>query len=81
MKALNLKATHKSVKDYNAEISNLTELGVSHECAVSPAFASLIRHCASQFDQTLIEKYALKTNAHSIIVDGALVDTFSLVHG
>ena len=81
MKTLNLKANHKSVRDYYAKISNLTELGVSHEGAVSPAFASLIRHCASQFNQTLIEKYALKTNAHSIIVDGALVDTFSLVHG
>jgi len=81
MKTLNLKANHKSVRDYYAEISNLTELGVSHEGAVSPAFASLIRHCASQFVQTLIEKYTLKTNAHSIIVDGALVDTFSLVHG
>lgn len=81
MKTLNLKANHKSARDYYAEISNLTELGVSHEGAVSPAFASLIRHCASQFDQTLIEKYTLKTNAHSIIVDGALVDTFSLVHG
>jgi len=81
MKTLNLKVTHKSVKDYYAEISNLTELGVSHEGAVSPAFASLVHHCASQFGQTLIEKYTLKTNAHSIIVDGALVDTFSLVHG
>ena len=81
MKTLNLKATHKSVKNYYAEISSLTELGISHEGAVSPAFASLVRHCAAQFNQTLIEKYALKTNAHSIIVDGALVDTFSLVHG
>jgi hypothetical protein len=81
MISLNIKPSHKSVKEYFEAISNLTKLGVSHEGAVSPAFASLIRHCANQFDQTLIEKYTLKTNAHSIIVDGALVDTFSLVHG
>jgi len=81
MVTLNIRPGHKSVKAYYEEIRSLSELGVSHEGAVSPAFASLIRHCASQFDQRLIEKYSLKTNTHFIIVDGALVDAFNLVHG
>jgi predicted helicase len=81
MKTLNLKSSHKSVKAYYEEISSLAELGVSHEGAVSPAFASLIRHCAAQFNQTLVEKYPLKTGTHTLFVDGALVDTFNLVHG
>ena len=81
MTALNIKPGHKSVKAYYEAINNLSDLGMSHEGAVSPAFASLIRHCASQFGQTLVEKYPLKTNTHNIFVDGALVDTFNLVHG
>ncbi len=81
MRSINLKASHKSIKSYYEELASLSGLGVSHEGAVSPAFASLIRHCAGQFSQTLIEKYPLKTGTHTIFVDGALVDTFNLAHG
>lgn len=81
MPTLSIRPTHKSVKAYYEELRSLSELGVSHEGAVSPAFASLIRHCARQFDRVLIEKYSLKTNTHFIVVDGVLVDTFNLVHG
>jgi hypothetical protein len=81
VKSLNLKASHKSVKDYYEVISNLSGRGISHEGAVSPAFAALLRHCATQFGQTLIEKSAYKHNGHNLIIDGALADTFNLVHG
>ena len=83
MLTLNIKPGHKSVKAYYEAISSLSELGVSHEGAVSPAFASLLRHCANQFNQTLIEKYPLKTSNHDhiLFIDGALVDSFNLVHG
>ena len=81
MITIDIKPSHKSVKTYYEVINNLSDLGVSHEGAVSPAFASLIRHCANQFNQTLVEKYPLKTGSHTIFVDGALVDTFNLVHG
>jgi predicted helicase len=83
MKALNLKASHKSVKDYYEAISNLSGLGVSHEGAVSPAFAALLRHCANQFNQTLIEKYPLKTSSHdhTLFIDGTLVDSYNIPHG
>ncbi len=83
MLTLNIKPGHKSVKAYYEAISGLSELGVSHEGAVSPAFASLLRHCASQFEWTLVEKYPLKPSKHehTLFVDGALVDNFSLAHG
>ena len=83
MLTLNIKPGHKSVKAYYEAISSLLELGVSHEGAVSPAFASLLRHCANQFNQTLVEKYPLKTSNHdhTLFIDGALVDSFNLVHG
>jgi predicted helicase len=56
-------------------------LRASHEGAVSPAFAALLRHCARQFDWTLVEKHSIKRNGHHVVVDGALVDTFKLPHG
>jgi len=81
MLTLNIKPNHKSVKEYYEAISKLADLGVSHEGAVSPAFASLLRHCATQFGQTLIEKSVYKHNGHTLIIDGTLVDSFNLVHG
>jgi len=81
MGTLNLKPTHKAIQKYYEAIRNLSALGTSHEGAVSPAFAALLRHCAHQFDWTLLEEYSVKRNGHPIRVDGALVDAFKLVHG
>ena len=81
VKSLNLKTSHKPIKDYFEAINNLSSRGVSHEGAVSPVFASLLRYCGAQFGQTLIEKSAYKHNGHTLIIDGALVDGFNLVHG
>lgn len=81
MKSLNLKTTHKSVKDYYDVIKDLTDRIIIHEGAVSPAFAALLRHCGVQFGQTLIEKSPYKHNGHTLIIDGALADSFNLVHG
>jgi hypothetical protein len=44
------------VKEYYEVIANLEKLGVYHEGAVSPAFAALLKTCAHQYNQTLIEK-------------------------
>lgn len=83
MRTLDLRPGHKSVRAYYEAISSLSELGVSHEGAVSPAFASLLRHCANQVVWTLVEKYPLKPSKHehTLFVDGALVDAFNLPHG
>ena len=81
MTTLNLKPNHKAVKDYYDTLHQLTALGASHEGAVSPAFAALLRHCAHQFDWTLLEQHSVKRNGHPIRVDGALADAFKLVHG
>jgi predicted helicase len=78
---LNLKPNHKAIKDYYDALSNLDTLRASHEGAVSPAFAALLRHCARQFDWTLLEQHSVKRNGHPIRFDGALVDTFKLPHG
>lgn len=83
MRALNIKSGHRSVREYYTAISSLSELGVSHEGAVSPAFSSLLRHCANQLKWTLVEKYPFKPSKHGhpLYIDGALVDAFNLPHG
>ncbi len=81
MGSVNLKPNHKAVKDYYDALSNLDTLRASNEGAVSPSFAALLRHCARQFDWTLLEQHSVKRNGHPIRVDGALVDTFKLPHG
>ncbi|MFC2000028.1 type ISP restriction/modification enzyme [Chloroflexota bacterium] len=81
MQTLNLKANHKAVRDYYDAIQNLAALGATYEGAVSPAFAALLRHCASQFEQTLVEKFPIKHGGHTIFVDGAVLDAFKLRRG
>lgn len=81
MKTLNLKPNHKAVTEYYEAISNLSSHGAFNESAVSPSFATLLKHCAGQFNWTLIEKYAFKAEKSTLFIDGALVDNFNLVHG
>ena len=81
MKILNLKSNHKAVKEYYEAIANLSDLGVLHEGAVSPAFATLLQTCAKQFDRSLIEQYHMKVKNHNISIDGALVNSFNMPHG
>ena len=77
-----LKATHKVVKDYFAEVQNLTKLGAVHEGAVAPAFANLLRAAAQPFGWTLAEQYARTgSGGQAIRIDGALLDSFRLARG
>ncbi|MDO9218132.1 MAG: hypothetical protein Q7U14_12740, partial [Lacisediminimonas sp.] len=48
------KVDSKAVKAYYDEVAALSQLGAIHEGAVSPAFATLLRTCASQFSRTLV---------------------------
>ncbi len=82
MSTLNLKPTHKVIKNFYQEIAALSDLKISTEGAVAPAFANLLRHCASQCDLQLVEQYPLNRDGkHPIRTDGALLDQFELRHG
>jgi len=81
MRQLSLKPTHKVVQNFYAEIENLDQLHLFHEGAVSPAFANLLRRCASQFGWTLSEQHIPKGGKLNLRYDGALLDEFKLVHG
>ena len=77
-----LKATHKEIREYFAELTELAQRGFRHEGAVAPAFAAVLRAAARPFGWALTEQYARKaTNGHTIRIDGALLDDFNLAHG
>ena len=59
MSTLNLKPTHKPVKDYYAALERFAQLGVRHESAVRAAFQTLLESCARQCGWTLVPEYAI----------------------
>ncbi len=92
MPTLNLKPTHKPIREYYAALERFDRLGVSHESAARAAFQALLEHCARQCAWTLVPEHAiapLSSRGASntargnkrIIVDGALIDDFQLPHG
>lgn len=82
MERLNLKPTHKPVQNYYEALRQFKTIGVSHEGAVRSAFQTLLEHCGRQFDWKLVPEWPVKRDrAHSLRVDGALVDEFRLTHG
>ncbi|MEK6323663.1 MAG: type ISP restriction/modification enzyme [Acidobacteriota bacterium] len=79
MQRLNLKATHKPVRDYYEALQQFSRIGISHEGAVRSAFQSLLESCGSQFGWKLVPEWPMKKSR--VRVDGALVDGFNLTHG
>ncbi|GAK49439.1 hypothetical protein U14_00661 [Candidatus Moduliflexus flocculans] len=84
MVILNLKPTHKVITTYYNDLAKLaaqTKGNVFKEGAVSPLFAPILRHCASQFNRLLIEQYTLDKGHKNLFLDGAIVDSFNLIYG
>jgi hypothetical protein len=54
MSRLNLKPTHKIIKTFYQEIAALSDLKIS-TYTDAPAFATVLRHCASQCDLQFVE--------------------------
>lgn len=79
MYSLNLKPTHKPIKQYYEELENFKKLGVVHETAVKVAFQKLLESCCQQFKWNLIQEYAIsRPKRKPLRVDGGLVDDFNL---
>ena len=58
MQPLNLKPTHKLVKNYYEVLGQFGQLEIDHEGAVSSAFQNLLAGCGHQFDLTLSQSLA-----------------------
>ena len=78
----NLKANHKPVQEYYKALRDIKQLSLFHEGAVAPAFANLLRVCASRMGWTLVEQYAIPRKGRKPLrADGVLLDQFNLRHG
>ena len=89
MTTLNLKPTHKPIKDYYYALDQFDQLGFTHETAVRSAFQSLLQHCGRAFNWTLVPEHSMTplirgargVKNKRIVIDGALIDSFQLSHG
>ena len=70
------------VKDYYNALNQFGQLNISHEMAVRQAFASLLDSSAKPFGWKLVPEFRIAVaKKKSVIVDGALLDTFTLRRG
>ncbi len=79
MPQLNLKPTHKPIRDYYATLQQYEQHDVTHEGAVSAPFETLLNTCARQVNATLIPQYAMRTATDDrIVIDGAVIDEYGI---
>ena len=82
MPALNIKPTHKPIKNYYAELKEYEKIGAEHEGAVRTAFQNLLQYYCRQADLILVcEKTRYTPQKRRIQIDGEVVDAFDLPHG
>ena len=82
MPTLNIKPTHKPIKNYYIELAEYAKIGAKHEGAVRTAFQNLLQHYCRQSSLILVcEKTRYTPQKRRIQIDGEVVDTFDLPHG
>ena len=73
MQQLNLRPTHKPIRDYFSTIQQLTDQQITHEGAVSAPFGTLMDICAKQIDATFSQQFPMTTHTgNRIVIDGAV---------
>ena len=79
---MNLKPTHKAVKDYYTALDQYSRLGITKETSVRSACQSLLESCAKQEKWTFVPEYSMPSLKKTrISVDGALLDEIGFAHG
>ena len=82
MPTLKIKSTHKPIKAYYESLEQFERIGVTNETSVRSAFQALLEWCGRQVNWTLVPEYAIACGRNKrIVVDGALIDDFNLLHG
>ena len=79
MEKLNLKPTHKPIKDYYKALQQYENYDLTHEGAVSNPFSILLDVCAKKAKATFVTQYQMRTNGgNRISIDGAILDEYGL---
>ena len=81
--SLSLKPNQAAVKAYYDTLHQLGQLHIDHEGAVRGAFRDLLVKCGRKTTPklTLVPEYRIERARSSVIVDGAMLDTYHLPHG
>lgn len=76
---LDIKPTHKPIKEYFSELAEFAKHGHSNEMTVRNAFQDLLQTYSKKVQWQFIEEYPIKRKGRrDASVDGALLDQFSL---
>ena len=79
MQKLNLKPTHKPIKDYYKALQQYDQYDLTHEGTVSNPFAILLDVCAKKVKATFAPQYPMSTKeGKRIVIDGAVLDEYGL---
>lgn len=79
---LNLKTSHKAVKDYFVALERFDCAGISHETSIRNAFQELLTYCCKRVDWNFFEEYKIdRKGQHPIWIDGAMLDAYNAPTG
>ncbi len=79
MPKLNLKPSHKAIRDYYTTLQQYEKHAIIHEGAVSSPFDTLLQTCAKQVNATLVPQYTMHTSkGNRIVIDGVILDEYGL---
>ena len=79
MPKLNLKPSHKAIRDYYTTLQQYEKHAITHEGAVSSPFDTLLQTCAKQANATLVPQYTMHTSkGNRIVIDGVILDEYGL---
>ena len=82
MPVLNIKPTHKPIRNYYVELAEYAKVGAEHEGAVRTAFQNLLQHYCRHANLILVcEKTRYTAEKRRIQIDSEVVDAFDLPHG
>ena len=79
MEKLNLKPTHKPIRDYYEALEQYDRHNITHEGAVSNPFAFLLATCAKKIKSTLEPQHTMRSpEGNRIVIDGAVLNEYGL---
>ena len=79
MEKLNLKPTHKPIRDYYEALEQYNRHNITHEGAVSNPFAFLLATCTKKIKGTLEPQHTMRSpKGNRIVIDGAILNEYGL---
>lgn len=79
---LNIKSSHKAIKEYYSSLEMHAKQGMSHETAIKNAFQNVLVSCCKQMNYDFIEEYPFKRlERYKARIDGAFLDSFRVPQG